>query len=199
MRRERDPNVPEAPGSTTYARSRRRTARSRRRNSGSDRFMRKTIRRSTWCRIDCTRSTSDTRPHFPPCLLPSEGSLRPRPLARRRSYTQLVKIARARMVRGRKGASLMRDFVLIVGLILPVTAQAQVLVPAPPPVNQDGMKDFCIYGNENIRSGRTVRRQLEFRAALRGERGVEIRRTRVLELRQRGVAGRAGLALRDWG
>jgi hypothetical protein len=31
--------------------------------------------------------------------------------------------------------------------MLPVSAQAQVLVPSPPAVNQDGMKDFCIYGN----------------------------------------------------
>jgi hypothetical protein len=44
----------------------------------------------------------------------------------------------------------MRLLVLILTLLLPVTARAQVLVPAspPPPVNQDGMRDFCIYGNQ---------------------------------------------------
>jgi hypothetical protein len=43
----------------------------------------------------------------------------------------------------------MRDFLLIVTLLLPLSAQAQVLVPAPPPaVNQEGMKDFCVYGNQ---------------------------------------------------
>ena len=43
----------------------------------------------------------------------------------------------------------MRDFVLVVALLLPMSAQAQVLLPAPPPaVNQEGMKDFCIYGNQ---------------------------------------------------
>jgi hypothetical protein len=44
----------------------------------------------------------------------------------------------------------MRVIVLIVSLLLPVTARAQVLVPSPPapPVNQEGMKDFCTYGNE---------------------------------------------------
>ena len=47
--------------------------------------------------------------------------------------------------------------------------------------------------------GGAVRRQFERRDALRGERGVEIRRTRVLELRQQGVAGRARVALRGWG
>jgi hypothetical protein len=44
----------------------------------------------------------------------------------------------------------MRVIVLIASLLLPVTVLAQVLVPSPPPpqVNQEGMKDFCIYGNE---------------------------------------------------
>jgi hypothetical protein len=28
-----------------------------------------------------------------------------------------------------------------------VTAGAQVVVP-PPPVNQEGMRDFCVYGNQ---------------------------------------------------
>jgi hypothetical protein len=41
----------------------------------------------------------------------------------------------------------MRIFILIVSLLLPVTARAQVVTP-PPPVNQEGMRDFCIYGNQ---------------------------------------------------
>lgn len=44
----------------------------------------------------------------------------------------------------------MRHIVLIVSLLLPATARAQVLAPSPPPppVNQEGMKDFCIYENQ---------------------------------------------------
>jgi hypothetical protein len=41
----------------------------------------------------------------------------------------------------------MRFIILIVSLLLPVTARAQVVAP-PPPVNQEGMKDFCVYGNQ---------------------------------------------------
>jgi hypothetical protein len=44
----------------------------------------------------------------------------------------------------------MRLVALTVALLLPSPAPAQVLVPTapPPPVNQDGMRDFCIYGNQ---------------------------------------------------
>ena len=44
----------------------------------------------------------------------------------------------------------MRFVVLIISVLLPATAPAQVLLPSPPPppVNQDGMRDFCIYGNQ---------------------------------------------------
>jgi hypothetical protein len=43
----------------------------------------------------------------------------------------------------------MRVIVLIVSFLLPSAAPAEVLVPSPPPpVNQDGMKNFCIYGNQ---------------------------------------------------
>jgi hypothetical protein len=44
----------------------------------------------------------------------------------------------------------MRLIVLILALLPPATAPAQVLVPTapPPPVNQEGMRDFCIYGNQ---------------------------------------------------
>jgi hypothetical protein len=43
----------------------------------------------------------------------------------------------------------MRRLVLILTLLLSPTARAQVLVPSPPPpVNQEGMRDFCIYGNQ---------------------------------------------------
>jgi hypothetical protein len=44
----------------------------------------------------------------------------------------------------------MRLIALTVALLLPSPAPAQVLVPtAPPPaVNQEGMRDFCIYGNQ---------------------------------------------------
>jgi hypothetical protein len=46
----------------------------------------------------------------------------------------------------------MRLMVLVVSLLLPslllsVTAGAQVVVP-PPPVNQEGMKDFCVFANQ---------------------------------------------------
>jgi hypothetical protein len=39
---------------------------------------------------------------------------------------------------------------LILALLLPSPAPAQVLVPTapPPPVNQEGMREFCIYGNQ---------------------------------------------------
>jgi hypothetical protein len=59
-------------------------------------------------------------------------------------------MAQARNGSQSEGRLLMRDFVLIVTLLLPVAAQAQVLIPSPPPpvVNQEGMKDFCIYGNQ---------------------------------------------------
>ena len=44
----------------------------------------------------------------------------------------------------------MRLIVLIISLLLPATARAQVLAPSPPPppVNQEGMRDFCVYGNQ---------------------------------------------------
>ena len=37
-----------------------------------------------------------------------------------------------------------------IALLLPSPAPAQVLLPGtpPPPVNQEGMRDFCIYGNQ---------------------------------------------------
>jgi hypothetical protein len=43
----------------------------------------------------------------------------------------------------------MRLIVMIIAL-LPPTASAQVLAPSPhpPPVNQEGMQNFCIYGNQ---------------------------------------------------
>jgi len=39
---------------------------------------------------------------------------------------------------------------LIAALLLATAAPAQVLVPAPPPppVNQEGMRSFCIHGNQ---------------------------------------------------
>ena len=54
------------------------------------------------------------------------------------------------MDHGQKKRLLMRDFILIASLLLAVEAQAQVLIPSPPPpaVNQVGMRDFCIYGNQ---------------------------------------------------
>jgi hypothetical protein len=94
----------------------------------------------------------------------------------------------------------MRLIALIVALLPPATAPAQVLVPAPPPppVNQEGMRDFCIYGNQLYSLGAAaVRSQLECRHALRCERGGEIGRAGVLELRYQGVADLAGLALRE--
>jgi hypothetical protein len=44
----------------------------------------------------------------------------------------------------------MRLIALILALLLPSPAPAQVLVPTapPPPVNQEGMREFCIYGNQ---------------------------------------------------
>jgi hypothetical protein len=46
----------------------------------------------------------------------------------------------------------MRIIVVIIvafGLALAPSAHAQVLVPSPPPpVNQEGMKDFCIFANQ---------------------------------------------------
>jgi hypothetical protein len=41
----------------------------------------------------------------------------------------------------------MRVIILTVSFLLPISAMAQVLVP-PPPVNQEGMREFCIYGNQ---------------------------------------------------
>ncbi|HEY6259218.1 MAG TPA: hypothetical protein VIY51_25855 [Xanthobacteraceae bacterium] len=38
---------------------------------------------------------------------------------------------------------------LLFGLLLPPATHAQVLVPSPPPpVNQEGMREFCIFGNQ---------------------------------------------------
>ena len=38
---------------------------------------------------------------------------------------------------------------LLAALLLPSASRAQVFVPAPPPpVNQEGMRSFCIYGNQ---------------------------------------------------
>jgi hypothetical protein len=39
---------------------------------------------------------------------------------------------------------------LLAALLLPSPTLAQVLLPAapPPPVNQEGMRSFCIYGNQ---------------------------------------------------
>jgi hypothetical protein len=39
---------------------------------------------------------------------------------------------------------------LFAGLPLPRPASAQVLIPVspPPPVNQEGMREFCIYANQ---------------------------------------------------
>ena len=72
----------------------------------------------------------------------------------------------------------MRNCVLIASPLLPVSAQAQVLIPsAPPPaVNQEGMKDFCITGTRFIRRGRSCASPIRCRHALRGERRVEIQR-----------------------
>jgi hypothetical protein len=44
----------------------------------------------------------------------------------------------------------MRLIALTIALLLPTPAPAQVLVPTapPPPVNQEGMRDFCVYGNQ---------------------------------------------------
>ena len=44
----------------------------------------------------------------------------------------------------------MRLIALTIALLLPSPAPAQVLVPTapPPPVNQEGMRDFCVYGNQ---------------------------------------------------
>jgi hypothetical protein len=43
-----------------------------------------------------------------------------------------------------------RIIILIVSLLFPGTTQAQVqlVAPSPPPVNQEGMNNFCIYGNQ---------------------------------------------------
>ncbi|HEY2230569.1 MAG TPA: hypothetical protein VGI22_23075 [Xanthobacteraceae bacterium] len=54
----------------------------------------------------------------------------------------------------------MRLMVLVVSLLLPslllsVTAGAQVVVP-PPPVNQEGMKDFCVFANQIYSLGAQV-------------------------------------------
>jgi hypothetical protein len=53
----------------------------------------------------------------------------------------------------------MRRIGLLLGLLLvqllPSAADAQVLVP-PPPVNQEGMREFCIYGNQLYSLGSQV-------------------------------------------
>jgi hypothetical protein len=53
----------------------------------------------------------------------------------------------------------MRRIGLLLGLLLaqllPPTAHAQVLIP-PPPVNQEGMREFCIYGNQLYSLGSQV-------------------------------------------
>jgi hypothetical protein len=52
----------------------------------------------------------------------------------------------------------MRIIALIISLLLPTTAPAQVLAPSPPPppVNQEGMRDFCIFGNQIYSLGAEV-------------------------------------------
>jgi hypothetical protein len=62
----------------------------------------------------------------------------------------MLKIAEARNGSRPETRSLMRLIALFVSLLLPVSTQAQVLVPSPPPppVNQDGMRDFCVYANQ---------------------------------------------------
>lgn len=46
----------------------------------------------------------------------------------------------------------MRAFASVIALfaisLLASAAHTQVLVPAPPPVNQEGMRSFCVYGNQ---------------------------------------------------
>jgi hypothetical protein len=70
------------------------------------------------------------------------------PKARCRNFRKLGKMGGREMVRRERGFA-MRLIALIIALLLPTAAPAQVLVPTtPPPVNQEGMRDFCIYGNE---------------------------------------------------
>jgi hypothetical protein len=61
----------------------------------------------------------------------------------------MLKMAEARNASRPETRALMRHIALLVSLLLPVSTQAQVLVPSPPPpVNQDGMRDFCVYANQ---------------------------------------------------
>ena len=67
-------------------------------------------------------------------------------------YTQVLKMAGApfRCKKDFRMRAAAPTIALVAALLLATAAPAQVLVPEPPPppVNQEGMRSFCIHGNQ---------------------------------------------------